>query len=67
MPTLNYEKAAEIGYKAYSDSTNNKNFRDEEMLKWAELPAQQKAAWIAATDAITTHFNRFLIDASQEG
>lgn len=43
---------AEIGYQAYSASTDNKNFRGEEMPTWADLPSGIKAAWTAAAAAI---------------
>jgi hypothetical protein len=57
------DKCAEAGYKAYADSTHGLNFRGEKMPTWQKLPEQQKAAWIAATSAITAYFHHFLNQA----
>lgn len=64
MPEYNMEKVAEVGYKAYVDSVGGKNTRDEEMPVWNALPSKRKKAWLDATEAITTTFNRFLTEAS---
>jgi hypothetical protein len=39
---------AKGAYGAYGLSTNNKNFRGEEMPKWEELPEAIRSAWKAA-------------------
>jgi hypothetical protein len=39
---------AKGAYGAYGLSTNNKNFRGEEMPKWDELPEAIRSAWKAA-------------------
>lgn len=49
---MNIEGIAELGYIAYSKSTNNKNFRGDEMPKWKDLPEAIQKAWMAATDEI---------------
>lgn len=41
-------KMAEAMYLAYSASTNNKNFRGEEMPVFGDLPSSIKDAWVAA-------------------
>lgn len=49
---LDTNAIAQLGYEAYSRSTNNKNFRGQEMPKFDELPAAIKNAWVAATEEI---------------
>lgn len=41
-------KMAEAMYLAHSASTNNKNFRGEEMPVFGDLPSSIKNAWVAA-------------------
>ena len=49
---MNIPVLARFGYEAYSKSTNNKNFRGEEMPKYDELPEAIKKAWEAAAEEI---------------
>lgn len=42
------EELARRTYKAYGESTGNKNFRGEEMPEFDALPDSIKAAWKAA-------------------
>jgi len=49
---LEIEKLAQAAYMAYGKSTNNKNFRGEEMPTWELLPTAIQNAWIAATGEI---------------
>lgn len=51
---INWKNVAELGYKAYSASTNNKNFRGEEMPKFEDLPPAIVEAWIAAAKEIAS-------------
>lgn len=46
------KQEAQRGYEAYSKSTNNKNFRGEEMPAWSELPLAIQKAWQAAAFTI---------------
>lgn len=39
------DKIAEQMYLAYSEITNNKNFRGEEMPEFSKLPKQIRRAW----------------------
>lgn len=45
---LAWSNIAESAYKAYSASTNNKNFLGKEMPAFADLPDTIKVAWEAA-------------------
>ena len=47
--TNSYEVIAESAYKAYSASTENKNFIGKETPEWADLPQNIKTAWECAT------------------
>ncbi|MGL5936906.1 MAG: hypothetical protein ACRCZI_14925 [Cetobacterium sp.] len=64
MAVYSEEKSAQVGYEAYSKSVGNKNYLGEDMPTWKELPTPQKVAWIEATAAICSHFNKFLIEAA---
>jgi len=46
---INWRAVAAEAYAAYAATTNNKNFRGEEMPSFDELPAAIISAWIAAT------------------
>lgn len=48
MADLQIEDLAKGAYRAYGQSTGNKNFRGEEMPKWEELPEPIRTAWKAA-------------------
>lgn len=43
---------AQVGYKAYGEWTEWKNYRGDAMPTWAEPPAMQRYAWVAAAGAI---------------
>lgn len=45
---INWRNIAQAAYEAYADSTDNKNFRGEDMPKWGELPEKIQVAWVAA-------------------
>jgi hypothetical protein len=47
---------AEVAYRAYGNSTGNKNFRGEEMPKFDALPDAIKKAWMAAVRAMLIEF-----------
>ena len=51
------EELAEIAYDAYGETTNFKNFRDEPMLEWSELPLKIKQAWCEAVIAVEKKIN----------
>ena len=55
---MSYKNLAQFGYEAYSKSTNNKNFRGEEMPKFEELSEPIVNAWIAATAEIVSVFSK---------
>lgn len=44
-----HEEIAKMAYAAYSASTDNKNYRGEEMPTWDALPVKIKTAWECAT------------------
>ena len=50
----NYD-LAKIAYAAYAKSTNNKNFKGEEMPTFDELPIKIQDAWWEATNAVKIH------------
>lgn len=43
---------AERAYKAYADSTENKNFKGDPMPEWADLPQPIRNAWGAAAESV---------------
>ena len=45
---VNWYNVAMLAYEAYAQTTDNKNFRGEEMPKFGELPGKIQEAWIAA-------------------
>jgi hypothetical protein len=49
LGTFQVEDLAKGAYAAYGLSTNNKNFRGEEMPTWEALPEAIRAAWKAAS------------------
>lgn len=53
------EKLAKIAYRAYGETTNFKNFRDEPMPDWDELPSTIKEAWAKASRAVESTTNGF--------
>lgn len=48
---------AAIAYKAYGDSTGNKNYRGEPMPEYEALPDSIRAAWEAAVGAVEQRLN----------
>lgn len=49
---MNFYNIAKLGYEAYSLSTNNKNYKGEEMPKFDDLPDAIKKSWIDAAQEI---------------
>jgi hypothetical protein len=43
---------AEVGYQAYGDWAEWKNYRGDPMPRWGELPEPQRLAWVAAAGAM---------------
>lgn len=43
---------AEVGYLAYGGSAGWKNYRDDPMPQWRDLPDKQRTAWEAAASEI---------------
>jgi hypothetical protein len=51
-PELPLDDLTQMAYRAYGESTGNKNFRGEEMPAYHELPERIRAAWRAAVMAV---------------
>ena len=45
---MSWSEIAKSAYMAYSASTDNKNFRGEEMPKFEDLPVKIQTAWECA-------------------
>lgn len=56
MDAVNWLAIAEHAYGAYAKSTDNKNFRGDEMPAFADLPEAIQAAWVAATRGVVEYF-----------
>jgi hypothetical protein len=52
LGTFQVEDLAKGAYSAYGLSTNNKNFRGEEMPTWEALPLPIQTAWKAAAKSV---------------
>ncbi|WP_414755573.1 hypothetical protein [Anabaena sp. CCY 9910] len=50
-------KLAQIAYHAYGKTTDFKNYQGLPMPEFEALPEKIKEAWIAATQAVVSHFN----------
>jgi hypothetical protein len=50
-------KLAIIAYHAYGKTTDFKNYQGLPMPEFGNLPEQIQQAWIAATQAVVSHFN----------
>lgn len=48
------EAIAKIGYRAYGETTEYKNYQGLPMPTWEELPPRIQQAWIAASSAVMT-------------
>ncbi|MBP5977617.1 hypothetical protein HW132_34150 [Brasilonema sp. CT11] len=46
---------AQVGYEAYCNAANGKNFDGEPLLSWDELPDHAKHYWLVTANAILSH------------
>ena len=48
--------SGKLGYEAYGDSTDWKNFQNNPMPQWDELPENIRQAWCAASNVIQNDY-----------
>ena len=48
------EHLARLAYRAYGESTGNRNFRGDPMPAWEDLGEPIQKAWIAAAGAVVS-------------